>query len=297
MFESLTLNEPSWQGYQPPRPFGLSGDGAAPHEIIRLLLGSVNVVETSTGRVSSLTTNEFRQTARRMCRPDRISAFLFDGDITLTEYETFITALSSRNSQFFESLRQEIALALICKKARRFTESFLYFYRVLEMTAVAFPLLYATTQSEFAKAHEFLRSLLSNEKDGDLKVLSKAVPIIAKQANIEGVMFDFSIAGCEESWVSELKRQMQFCRVDKETAGFEFQLDGDSLFRVPFNSMPALLVQFRNRMFHYRVGQKNFDLGAIGGSERICEMLVAEAAHWFALIYAEILRVMAKRQF
>lgn len=205
--------------------------------------------------------------------------------------------LSSRNATFFDNLRQEIALALICKKSRRFTESFLYFYRVLEMTAVAFPLLYATTQSEFAKSHEFLRSLLSSEKDGDLKVLDKAVPIIAKEANLEGVTFDFSIAGCEASWVAALKRQMEHCGIHNNTAGFEFQLDGDSLFRVPFNSIPSLMVQFRNRMFHYRVGQKNFHLGAIGGSERICEMLVAEAAHWFALIYAEILRVMAKRQF
>lgn len=232
-----------------------------------------------------------------MCKPDKISHFLFEGDITLDEYETFVTGLSVRNARFFANLRQEIVLALICKKSKRYTESFLYFYRVLEMTAVAFPLLYATTQTEFARAHEFLRSLLTNEKDGDLKVLDRAVPVIARQANLDGVIFDFSIAGCETWWVAELKRQIEACGIDDGTNGFDFQADGDTLFRVPFNSVPSLLVQFRNRMFHYRVGQRNFDLGAIGGSERICEMLVAEAVHWFALIYAEILRVMAKRQF
>lgn len=295
MFENLTLKEPLLGGYQPPRPFGLSSDGAAPHEIVRLLLGSVNI-EASTGRTAALSTNEFRQASRRMCRPDRISNFLFEDEITLDDYGILVTTLSSRNASFFEKLRQELTLALLCKKDRRFTESFLYFYRVLEMTAVAFPLLYATTHSDFGRAHDFLKSLLSNEKDGDLKVLNTAVPVIAQQGNLAGLTFDFSIAGSNASWVYALKRQIERCGIHR-TDGFEFQPDGDALFRVPFNSMPSLLTQFRNRMFHYRIGQTNFDLGAIGGSERICEMLTAEAAHWFALMYAEILRVMAKRQF
>lgn len=292
----LTLNEPGHGGYQPAAPFGLHSDGVPPHEILRLLLGSVNVTESSTGRTAALATNEFRQATRRMCRPDKISLFLFDGDITLEEYANFVTSLSQRNGTFFESLRQELTLALHAKKAGRFTESFLYFYRLLEMIAVVVPLLYATTQSDFSRSHDFLRSLLSNEKDGDLKVLATAVPVIARQANLTAVTFDFSIAGSDAAWVRLLKAQIERCGISN-TGGFEFESDTDILFHVPFNSMPNLLVQFRNRMFHYRVGQSNFNLGALGGSERICQMLVSEAAHWFALIYAEILRVMARRQF
>lgn len=280
----------------PPRPFGLYSDGAAPHEIVRLLLGSVNVRHASTGRTTALTTNEFRQTARRMCRPERISHFLFEGDIALAEYESFVTALSAQNADFFEKLRQELTIALLAKREGRFTEAFLYFYRVLEMTAVAFPLLYATSQSDFKRAHAFLKSLMNNDRDGDLKVLNTAVPVIAAQANLTSVTFDFSISGSEAAWVSMFKAQIERCNI-QAVDGFEFEPDSDVLFRVPFNSMPSLLVKFRNRMFHYRAGEANFDLGALGGAERICGILVSEAAYWFALIYAELLRVMAKRQF
>lgn len=296
MAASLTLKEPSLGGYLPPKPFGLYSEGAAPHEIVRLLLGSVNIRHASSGRTTALTTNEFRQTARRMCRPEKISHFLFEGDIALAEYGLFVTALSAQNADFFEKLRQELTIALLAKREERFTESFLYFYRVLEMTAVAFPLLYASSQSDFRRAHLFLKSLMDNERTGDLKVLNTAVPVIAAQANLTAVTFDFSISGSEAAWVAMFKSQIERCKIH-QTAGFEFEPDSDILFRVPFNSMPSLLVQFRNRMFHYKVGEANFDLGALGGAERICGILVSEATYWFALIYAELLRVMAKRQF
>lgn len=48
----LTLNEPGHGGYQPAAPFGLHSDGVPPHEILRLLLGSVNVTESSTGALT-----------------------------------------------------------------------------------------------------------------------------------------------------------------------------------------------------------------------------------------------------
>lgn len=295
MAVNLTLKEPTNGGYTPRKPFGLYADGAAPHEIIRLLLGSVNVKEASSGRITALTSNEFRLRSRRMVRPERISRFLFEGDIGLDEYETFVVGLASKNADFFLKLKQELTLALLCKRESRFTESFLYFYRVLEMIAVAFPLLYASTQSDFKRAHDFLKGLMSNERDGDLKVLDRAVPVIAAAANLTDMRFDFSVAGSEIGWVNALKDQIERCRIHL-IPGFEFEQDSDVLFRIAFNSMPSALVQFRNRMFHYRTGEANFDLGAIGGSERLCGVLVSETAYWFALIYAELLRVMAKRE-
>ncbi|MCY1648290.1 hypothetical protein OVA11_14825 [Caulobacter sp. SL161] len=138
---------------------------------------------------------------------------------------------------------------------------------------------------------------MNNDRDGDLKVLNSAIPVIADQApNISGLTFDFSISGCEVRWISALRQQIEKCGIH-QTDGFEFEPDTDNLFRVPFRAMPSLLVQFRNRMFHYRVAEANIDLGAIGGSEQVCRMLVPQAAHWFALVYAELLRVMARRQF
>ncbi|MCY1648291.1 hypothetical protein OVA11_14830 [Caulobacter sp. SL161] len=155
MTVNLTLKEPKLAGYTPPKPFGLYDDGAAPHEILRLLLGSVNVKEVSSGRLIAINSNSFRQKSRRMCNPKSISKFIFEGDLTLDEYEHFIKNLSSKNVDYFKNLRRELTLALVAQKDRRYTESFLYIYRILEMIAVAFPLLYATTQSDFKKISRF----------------------------------------------------------------------------------------------------------------------------------------------
>jgi hypothetical protein len=291
----LMLREPAVGQYIPPRPFGVVSDGLPPHEIIRLLLGSVDVSEPGSGKVTFLTTNEFRNRTRRLRHPARISSFLFDNEVDLVDYERFVVALSAQNAHFFERLRGELALALVAKRAARYTESFLYFYRVLELTAVAFPLLYASAHSDFQRANDFLRSLMSTDKDGDLKVIAKAVPKIAERGGLSPVVFDFLVSGSDVRWIAELKRQIERCNING-IDGFEFESDGDVLFRVPFNSMPVLIATFRNRMFHYRVGEKNIELGLMGGSEGICKVLVPEISHWFALLYAEIIRTMAKRQ-
>ncbi|WP_146184195.1 MULTISPECIES: hypothetical protein [unclassified Caulobacter] len=296
MATNLTLKEPARGGYKPPKPFGLYEDGAAPHEIVRLLLGSIDIREGSTGRTRALSVNEFRLPARRMCRPEKIRHFLFESEITLQDYDHFIKSLSAKNADFFERLRQELTLLLVAKRDGRFTESFLYLYRILEMISIAFPLLYAITQSDFRRPHDFLKSLMTNEKDGDLKVFNTAIPIIAGQADLTRLNFDFSISGFDARWIAEFKKQIERCDIHK-TKGFEFEPYNDILFRVPFNSMSSLIVKFRNRMFHYRVGEANFDLGIIGGSEQVCGIIVREATHWFALIYVELLRVMARRQF
>jgi hypothetical protein len=295
--ESLNLEEPMISGYIPPKPFGLNEDGLPPHEILRLLLGSVNVKEVSTGRLVKISENSFRKNSRRLCKPNRISKFIFEDDISISEYEIFVKLLSAKNYDFFSRVRRELSLALLSQRDKRYTESFLYFYRILEMISVAFPLLYASTQSDFKKSHEFLRKLLNSDRDRDLKVLNSAVPIISQQApNLNGLTFDFSTEGFDSAWVSELKKQMEKCGINR-VAGLEFEPEQNILFRVPFNSIPSTISQFRNRMFHYRISEDNLDLGSIGGSEAVCRMLVREAVHWFALTYAELLRVMARRQF
>lgn len=293
MSPGYQLVEPGVGGYQPATPFGLGTDGIALHETLRLITGSANLQDRSTGQVFAITTNELRLGINRSANPNRILSTVFEGALSEEEYVEFLRGVGTRNANFFMKLRDEVALCVLAKKQKRFTESFLYLYRVLELISVAFPMLYAMTHKDFYDVHNFLKSLLSSDKDGDLRILQKAIPHISRNGGIDSLSMEFSVAGYDLDYISVLKNQLNLL-VKPQVNGFEFEENGDILFRVPFDSAPSLMATIRNRMFHMKIAEKNFVLGQLGGSERICEMCVNEMIYWFALTYSELVRALTQ---
>lgn len=288
----LTLKEPRRNDYVPPRPFGLYGDGLAIHEILRLLLGSVNIEEQTGSKLVVINKNQLGVGGSRLCKPEKIVSLVISNEITLSDYKMLIEDVNARNTDFFVRLRRELTLALFCRKIGRHTESFLYMYRVLEMISLAIPMIYALTKSDFSNTHGFLKGLFSNERAGDLAALKAAVATIAAEGGLAPLKFDFSVSGREVSFVDELRSQITRC-VLPDVRSLEIEDQGDTLFRVPFASMPAFFVTVRNRMFHYRIGEPNFDLSALGGSEALCDICLDQILFWFTHLYLEIVRVLA----
>lgn len=287
------LIEPGVGAYVPTAPFGFGVDGIALHETLRLLTGGANARDQSNGQVVRLTRNELRVGSNRSANPAGILSIVFEGALSEQDYADFLRVVGARNSAFFQKLRDEITLCLVAKRHGRFTESFLYLYRVLELVSVAFPMLYAMTHKDFYDVHNFLKSLLNSDKDGDLRILQKGVPHISKSGGLDALLMEFSVAGYDLDYVSTLKRQLNVV-VKPYVSGFEFEDEGDILFRVPFDSAPSLMVTIRNRMFHMKIAEKNLMLGPLGGAERICEMCVGEMMYWFALTYSELVRALTR---
>lgn len=292
---SYSLIEPGRRGILPKRPFGLNADGVHIHEILRLLTGSVNLRASGSRRTVSLCTDEIRRKKNRSARPEAIIDLLFSDNINLEDYEKFVVSASIRNHTFFAELLRELVLCLASRKMGCNTESFLYFYRILEYISVAFPMLYASVEYDFRKSHKFLQDLMLNERDGDLKVLERAIPVIGRGSELHLIAFDFRVVGYQAGFVKELRRQCQRVLTGK-VKELEIEDDGDVIFRVPFNSMSALIVNIRNRMFHYKIGEANFDLGMLGGSEDLCKLIMSESIYWFGLLFSEMIRTLAKRQ-
>jgi len=290
-----TMREPGGDHDLPDKPFGLYSEGVAIHEILRLLTGSINLFDKQHDSLIELDENELRADFTRASDPELIRAALFSDEINLDEYRHFVISASAENKVFFTQLQNELVLCLISKKRGNSTEAFLYLYRILEFISLAFPMLYASTQRNFKRSHDFLKSLLENERDGDLKILSRALPFIASQNELNLVKFDFSISGLEIPLVKEIKKQLE-SKVRPQVKDMEFEQEGDILFRVGYNNIPSLFVSVRNRMFHYKIGEPNIDLGDIGAADRICDMCVPELIRWFALTFAEVVRLLARQQ-
>jgi hypothetical protein len=222
------LIEPGVGGYTPVAPFGFGVNGVALHETLRILTGSANVKDQSVDQVYSLTANELRVGSSRSSNPRRILSTVFENAFSIEEYGKFLQTVGTRNSNFFIKLRDEVLLCLVSKKKRRFTESFLYLYRVLELVSVAFPMLYAMTHKEFYDVHNFLKSILSADKDSDLRILHKTIPHISKVGGLDALLMEFSVAGYDLDYVSALKAQLNAV-VKPDVKGFEFEDQGEIL--------------------------------------------------------------------
>jgi len=296
MVAAYTLVEPAHRGYVPERPFGLHANGATIHEIMRLLTGSINLRINETGKILSLNWDEVQRKNSRNARPEKVCDLIFGSEMAIVDYGQFIVRASATNNKFFADLLRELTLCLGAKKQGRFTESFLYLYRILEYISVAFPMLYAASEKDFRKSHAFLQSLIQAEKDGDLKVLERAVPVIGHDSGLQHITFDFSVAGYDAAFVGAFREQLE--AIVSNTKSLKLVViedEGETLLRVPFNVMSSLMTVMRNRMFHYRIKEINFDLGKLGGSEGICRLAVSEGIYWFAILFSEMVKTLAKR--
>jgi hypothetical protein len=240
--------------------------------------------------------NELKKAGRHTANPRTIAKSFFKDDLSLSDYEKFVRKANAQNEAFYKTLRSELVLCLTSKQRGNFSESFLYLYRILEYISFAIPLMYSTSQSNFKNGFIFIKSLVEAEKDGHLVILKRSVPTIFKVNNIGGIDAEFSITGRNAAWVAEVRNQFDK-RIKASVAGFEFDdTGGSTLFRVPFNSVPALIINVRNRAFHYRMDEPNIDLGALGGIDGICEMLMPELTYWLAVLFGEMLYIMASSQ-
>lgn len=290
---SFQLVEPVSVHGTPEHPFGLGQQGYALHEIVRIIVGNVDVKDQA-DNIFRLRRNELRTRPLRAHKVARVVKLLFESQVDLGDYARLLTTVGARNSNFFATIRDELILCLVSRRERRFTESFLYLYRILEYTSVAFPMLYALSNQNFTGSLNFLKSLVSDSKQSDLKVLSKALPTLAAHGNLDGLSFDFSVAGYDVILVNKIKSELN-AAVKPAVSSMDFEDQGDTLFRVSFNDMSYLFSTIRNRMFHYRNDERNIDLVKLGGAETICKLCIDELIYWFCLVYTEIIRTVGKQ--
>jgi hypothetical protein len=290
----LLIREPDTANPAQTHPFGLNEDGVALHEILRLILGNVDLYHEDSELLVKIRTNELRTNGFHRGKPERMVNILFDNEISLQEYARLLSSVGTRNSTFFAQVRSELALCLLAKKQGRFTEAFIYLYRILEYISIAFPMLYALSNHDFFGSQRFLKSLVLDGKEGDLKVLERAIPTLSAQGNLNGITFDFSVAGMHSDRVGAIRAELTEA-VRPKVADMEFETEGDILFRVPFDQMSMLFVSVRNRMFHYKIGERNINLARVGGSELLCKICLKELLYWFSLVYTEIIRVLGRQ--
>jgi len=257
-------------------------------------MGTVNVESSETGKIILFSKDETLKGKRRKADPQLVLDFLYDSSdgISLSDYEDFLDKTKLKNAEFFTKLRQEITLCILAKKSKRYTESFVYFYRILEFISLAFPTIYARSNTDFKQSHSFLKALFKNEKDSDLKALERFVLFLAEQdASFESLKIEFKFEGVETA--KAIRSINAIRKIVPNNSPIEFITDTDTIVLAPFTNVHEMIISIRNRMFHYRIGEENLDLAQLGGADYICEFVMKKALHWFFLIYSEIVRAIS----
>ncbi len=283
------MREPNHGGYAPPAPFGLYENGLIPHEILRLLVGTVNLFDKDNERLVKVTENELRNGRILKPEPNRVLNKIFEGGVTEDDYVRVLREIGARNRRYFEKLRGELIHCLAAKKEGFHLESFLHLYRCVELISTLMPMLYARSQDNFQDTKSFFMDLMKDEKEGELKVLERFISHISRSTQINDVVFVFDLSNLPTRYLEVTKDQIAR-KVLSALKDDQYEIDDTSeTVTVKFLAMSKYIVSLRNRIFHYSASRSNIDISEIGGASHVARISTKEGIYWFSIIYAQIL--------
>lgn len=218
---------------------------------------------------------------------------IFGSDITESEGAALVSGLKRQNTAFFKKLEVELTYCCANHLTNNPLTAFLHLYRAIEKIAVAFPLTYISSQADFERSLEALRSYFADDK-GELafaRKFSERVAAASTTLNEYDVEFSTYLEDVGEFEI--LTREIGRC-----CPGYLEETVDVSLgkFSIEFIKVSSFIIDSRNRLFHFsNSGQKNFDIDRIGGVSELCRMLVEGGLHWLALSFDEVLQKQTER--
>lgn len=277
------------------KPFGVGHDGYPIFECIRLLMGTLDVENKRTLRTTKLRRCHLSQTSRSLSNStiDSLVVKLFDGDLSKDDFGSYLDRGGRENARFWDEVKGEICLCLVAEKDKQHLHAFLHLYRIVELISIALPLVYASTEPDYKKALEMLRSLSINPRDGELAVFKNFANHVAVEGGYSILLIGYDYNFVDGSWEENASTQFEKYVLDAGRIG-EVRED-QSGFDVKFSQVPSLLVNTRNRMFHRLMSGDNFDLDELNGVDDVCATLNRPTLYWLSLVIIETLKAHVKR--
>lgn len=280
------------------KPFGVRSKGVPSFECLRILNGSIDIRNSTTGKLTKLRHCHLSQRSRRLSA-NTISEtidLVFDGNLSQADVEQYLTRSTSQNRVFWTELRSEICFCLFAKKQKRHVEAFLHLYRLLELSSVSLPLIYATKINDFRRSLDFIKSLSRNDRDKDLAILHYFCEELSNSGSLGGLSIDFPFNYLSMPAKGHFRSQLDSCVLsNSKIEQDDLTSDPNDGVKVNFKSVPSFLVTNRNRLFHNALSSENFKLDLIQGSEPVCAILIGPGLYWFSLVLVEIVKAEASR--
>ena len=208
---------------------------------------------------------------------------IFGSEITEQEAINLVRALRRTNVGFYRKLETELTYCCVNHIAENPLTAFLHLYRAIEKIAIAFPLTYISSQGDFERSLDALRSYFADDK-GELAFAKKFSQKFAEDSDtLREYDVEFRTKHADVAQFEILTSEISRC-----CPGF---IEGDldvarGHFSVNFVEVSSFIITARNRLFHFsNSGQPNFDIDRIGGVSELCRMLVEGGLHWLTLSF------------
>lgn len=279
-----------------PMPFGLGSHGVPLFECIRILTGTVNILEVATGKQIPIR-NNFLKPGKRFNAdiPKHITGSIFEAEVSVENFKEVLLKIKHNNRGFWTNLRNQLTLLVLAFKSKKYVDCFLILYRVFEKISIAAPLIYASIQTEYSKVHKFLQSLNSNKNDGELAAFREFLPVLAKEGSYLSLSIEYKYEGLDAQVSKELHAQLDRIVFQKNKKIIHQEFAGESGYEISFTSVLSFFVECRNRLFHNQSSRENFDIWLLNSPETVCEVLCYPTINWLTLILSEIVKVEARR--
>ena len=181
-----------------------------------------------------------------------------------------------RQRSFYKEILLEVLHHLLRFKKHQGSLAFVHLYRFLERISFVFPVVYASTTTDFKGAYNALKEFVNGSEKGELAFFTKFVEIVIEDTVLQS-----------ES-TSVIKRMVNDSFITGENQGIEITIKNAGLL--------DLFINLRNRFFHFSSGNVgNITLVEVANPDQFFTCICPTMFSWLAILYFEIVRNSSER--
>jgi hypothetical protein len=257
--------------------------------IIRLLSGTVSLKHKSSGVSLNQNKNFFASDLKSFnSKWETKFPKLISDEYSVLDLSEYLQRSKWLNQKFYKNLLLEISNFVLQTKKGSHTSAFIFIYRIIEIIAYAFPLIYVAKTPDFKNSYNYLKNLMDKSRSGGEKdFLKKFVEELYKDDPISESTIDFEIP---ERYDIELEKTFDTLKnlCTENMLGEATQ--SPRILSIKFTEVGSFLITLRNRFFHFsNNGQKNIDTENLYDSDYVFGLLNEKFMHWITTIFLGIL--------
>ena len=206
-----------------------------------------------------------------------------------TSLDAYLTRAGGINRAFYNNVLTEYCFFFYHKMRGNHTSAFVHLYRTLEFISYSFPLIHASTNRNYYRTYDEIRSYFSGTAQSELKFLRTFTNKLFENDPILQTTMDFSIVA------QDLALQGKIYNTFKRIFGSDVDVQFDDAlkkFTMPHKKLIDATVTLRNRFFHFATGgyQDNVSSYEVDHPDSFFENFNLQAATWVSIIYFEMLK-------
>lgn len=252
--------------------------------IIRLLSGAIKVKHVSTSKSFSQKENYFSSDFIGYANNwDKRLPELIAENYSAVQFADYLDSTKFKNKAFYKNILSELSYFFLYQSKEIHSSAFVFLYRALEHVSYAFPLIYASKTDDFSKTFNFLRELMSGDKNaGELGFFKSFLKTVYLDDPIYESSVDFPILLETESEQKEVFNILKdLCKEGMLAASTE----SPRVLSIKYTEVGSFIITIRNRFFHYmNGGAKNIESSSISDVDTLFSLVNKKCLYWFATV-------------